>query len=313
MKATILLSALFTLANGYPTGSQSSIKALSHNIYLMSKLLYPNWGQDIRAKLIGNADYFQGHDFVFIQEAFEASSRQILVANTKAQYPYRTEVIGLTKSGWNATLGNFRTSAAEDGGVMTISKWPIDEKIQYIYNSGCGADYFSNKGFAYVKINRNGEYIHVFNTHLQADDSLCSKGQARSVRTSQLLELRRFLDEKKIPKDQLVLFGGDLNVNKGSTEFTEALQTLNAVAPAYDGLEYTYDPKTNAIAKWGNPNSPGEYLDHIWYHRDHLALRDFKQTALLEKSEPYTIKKVEYRDFSDHYPVQVVANVDEAK
>ncbi|KAK9763219.1 hypothetical protein K7432_010320 [Basidiobolus ranarum] len=304
----ILLSAL-ALVHGLPVDSDSSIRTLSHNIFLMSKLLYPNWAQDVRAKLIGNAEYLQGHDFVFIQEAFEASARKILVENTKSQYPYQTEVIGFTKSGWNATLGDYRASSAEDGGVMILSKWPIEEKVQYIYKKGCGADSFSNKGFAYAKINRNGRYIHVFNTHAQAEDSMCSKGEARTVRKNQFLEMRRYLEGKNIPKDELVLFGGDLNVIKGSSEFSDALQTLNAVAPQYDGHEFTWDPQSNAIANWGGPKAASEYLDHIWYHKEHLGLTDFKQSALKVKSDPYIIKKVEYRDFSDHYPVEVVATL----
>lgn len=59
---------------------------------------------------------------------------------------------------WDASLGNFRSYSLVNGGVVILSKWPIEEKIQYIFNdSGCGTDWFANKGFVYVKINKEGK------------------------------------------------------------------------------------------------------------------------------------------------------------
>ncbi|EMO29433.1 sphingomyelinase C domain protein [Leptospira interrogans serovar Bataviae str. HAI135] len=70
------------------------------------------------------------------------------------EYPDKTDVIGKTKDDWDQTLGDFRTQT-NNGGVVVLSKWPIQEKIQYIFkNHGCGNDTFYNKGFVYVKIKK---------------------------------------------------------------------------------------------------------------------------------------------------------------
>ena len=38
-----------------------------------------------------------------------------------------------------------------------------------------------NKGFAYIKINKNGKYHHIIGTHLQAEDSTCFKGKIKTL------------------------------------------------------------------------------------------------------------------------------------
>ena len=55
-------------------------------------------------------------------------------------------------------------------------------------------------------------------THLQAEDSMCGKTSPASVRTDQLKEIQDFIKNKNIPKNEYVLIGGDMNVNKINTE-----------------------------------------------------------------------------------------------
>lgn len=121
----------------------------------------PRWGNlghDERAKRISKSDYVKNQDVIVFEEAFDTSARKILLDNLREEYPYQTDVVGRTKKNWDASLGNFRSYSLVNGGVVILSKWPIEEKIQYIFNdSGCGTDWFANKGFVYVKINKEGK------------------------------------------------------------------------------------------------------------------------------------------------------------
>jgi len=159
--ALSLALAAATLATAAPAASAASteaprLKVLTYNTFLFSKTLYPNWGQDHRAKAIPAAPFFQGQDVVVLQETFDNSSSDALKANAAAQYPYQTPVVGRSKSGWDATGGSYSSTTPEDGGVTILSKWPIVRKEQYVYKDACGADWYSNKGFAYTVLNVNG-------------------------------------------------------------------------------------------------------------------------------------------------------------
>lgn len=151
-----------------------ALNVLTYNVFLMSKNLYPNWGQDYRAKAIAASDVFQGHDVVVVQEAFDNAASDLLTSQASAAYPYHTPVVGRSTSGWDATGGSFASSTPEDGGVTLLSKWPILRKEQYIFKDACGSDWWSNKGFVYAVLDVNGVRTHVVGTHLQSTDTGCS-------------------------------------------------------------------------------------------------------------------------------------------
>lgn len=82
----------------------------------LTKNLYPNWGQDHRAKEIPAAGFFQGNDVVVRQEAFDNSSSDALMAEAAAQYPHQTPVLGRSKDGWDATAAPTRRSPLRTAG-----------------------------------------------------------------------------------------------------------------------------------------------------------------------------------------------------
>ena len=86
------------------------------------------------------------------------------------------------------------------GGVGIVSKWPIVQQEQHIYKKVVGLIWRSNKGFAYIKINKNGKYHHIIGTHLQAEDSTCFKGKDKDIRQSQMSEIKQFIKDKNILK-----------------------------------------------------------------------------------------------------------------
>ncbi|EMJ48886.1 endonuclease/exonuclease/phosphatase domain protein, partial [Leptospira santarosai str. HAI1349] len=110
------------------------IKILSHNVFLLPKGLpgWGNWGQNERAERIASSNYIRNQDVIVFDEAFDTNARKILLDGVRSEYPYQTDVIGRTQEDWDATLGNYRSDALTNGGVVVVSKWLIEEKIQYI-------------------------------------------------------------------------------------------------------------------------------------------------------------------------------------
>lgn len=58
------------------------------------------------------------------------------------------------------------------GGLLTLSKYPINYSNYLPYKNGSNFDKLTKKGCLYTRININNSVIHVFNTHLQASYAL---------------------------------------------------------------------------------------------------------------------------------------------
>ncbi|MCO1580982.1 sphingomyelin phosphodiesterase [Crossiella sp. SN42] len=278
----------------------------SHNVFLFSKLIYPNWGQDQRADLLDSQAVLAGQDVVVLQEAFDNSSSERLFTNLSDPYPHRTPVVGRSKAGWDTTRGDYTDLYPEDGGVAILSRWPITERVQHVYKPKCGTDALSAKGFAHAKINSPTGPVHVLGTHLQADDGGCN-GKAPEVRAAQLAELAAYIRERNIPASEPVIVAGDLNVVLGTPEHAAALVTLNANAPAHTGHPYSYDPQTNSIAKDRDATGPRQQLDYVLLVKGHRGPANWVNETRAIHSPKWTVKswgkEHTYTDYSDHYPV----------
>ncbi|ARF58580.1 sphingomyelin phosphodiesterase [Streptomyces gilvosporeus] len=303
--AAVALTAAPSTASAATT---PRLKVLTYNTFLMSKNLYPNWGQDHRAQAIPDADFFQGNDVVVLEEAFDNSSSDALKSRAAAQYPHQTPVVGRSKDGWDATGGAYSAVTPEDGGVTLLSTWPILRKEQYIYKDACGSDSYSNKGFVYAVLDVNGTKVHVVGTHTQSTDSGCKAGEAAADRARQLKEIDAFLDAKNIPADEEVMLAGDLNTDSRSDEYHALLGNAD-VAPADSrtGHPYSFDTQENSIAKYRYPNDPREDLDYVLYRNGHARPAGWQNTVVKEESAPWTVsswgKDYTYTNLSDHYPV----------
>ncbi|KAF9347462.1 hypothetical protein BGX26_001041 [Mortierella sp. AD094] len=306
----LALAAVATVPS-FTAAANVTLSVLTNNLYFMSEILYPNWGQRTRAQLVASSDYVKYHDILVFEECWDSDPCGILRDGLRSQYPYQTPTVGSTKSGWDSTSGSYSSTIPENGGVVIMSKWPITQKRQFIYKDACGADWWSLKGFAYVEINYQGANVHVFGTHTQSDDTSCSSGQAASDRASQLSSMRSYIDSLNIPSNELVIMAGDFNIDRNSAEYASTLTRLNAnQAGTFDGFPYTWDPKTNEIAHYNYPNDPSQYIDFVFTDKKHKAVKSMVQTSLYVKSPEYTIQNVAYHEYSDHYPVQTLIEID---
>ncbi|MGW0311019.1 sphingomyelin phosphodiesterase [Streptomyces flavidovirens] len=285
-----------------------SLRVLSYNAFLFSKSLYPNWGQDHRAKAIPAASFFQGNDVVVLQEAFDNGASDALKSNAAAQYPYQTPVMGRGKTGWDATGGSYSSTTPEDGGVTVLSKWPVVRKEQYVYKDACGADWYSNKGFVYAVLDVSGAKVHVVGTHAQSTDPGCGAGEAAQMRSRQFKAIDAFLDGKNIPASEQVIVAGDLNVDSHSPEYASMLADGGLTgADARTGHPYSFDTADNSIASERYPDDPREDLDYVLHRAGHARPEGWKNEVIKERSAPWTVsswgKQYTYTNLSDHYPV----------
>ena len=312
--AAVLALALATtgLAGAAPTATATDqaprLRVLSYNVFLFSKTLYPNWGQDHRAAEIAKASFFRGNDVVVLQEAFDNSSSDALKSAVAGEYPYQTPVVGRTRDGWDATGGAYSATTPEDGGVTVLSKWPVLRKEQYVYKDACGADWWSNKGFAYVVLNVNGAKVHVVGTHAQSTDPGCDAGEAAAMRSRQFRAIDAFLDAKNIPASEEVLVAGDLNVDSRTPEYASMLADGGLVgADARTGHPYSFDTQDNSIAHDRYPDDPREDLDYVLHRAGHARPAVWKNEVVKEQCAPWTVTSwgtdYTYTNLSDHYPL----------
>ncbi|MEU6929460.1 sphingomyelin phosphodiesterase [Streptomyces sp. NPDC046374] len=311
--AAATLTAVAPAASAADTSATTPrLKVLTYNTFLMSKNLYPNWGQDHRAAAIPAAPFFQGNDVVVLQEAFDNAASDALKANAAGQYPYQTPVVGRSKSGWDATGGSYSATTPEDGGVTLLSKWPVVRKEQYVYKDACGADWYSNKGFVYAVLDVNGTKVHVVGTHAQSTDPGCSAGEAAQMRSRQFKTIDAFLDAKNIPADEEVIVAGDMNVDSHTPEYATMLADADlAPADARTGHPYSFDTALNSIAHYRYPTDPREDLDYVLYRAGNARPAGWTNNVVLEQSAPWTVsswgKSYTYSNLSDHYPVTAYA------
>ncbi|MGV9316412.1 sphingomyelin phosphodiesterase [Streptomyces sp. NPDC003691] len=291
-----------------PGAAVPGLKVLTYNAFLMSKALYPNWGQDHRAREIAAAPFFRGQDVVVLQEAFDNSSSDLLTRRAAAEYPWQTPVLGRGWSGWDATGGAYSATTPEDGGVTVLSKWPVVRKEQYVYADACGSDRWSNKGFVYAVLDVGGVRAHIVGTHAQSTDPGCAAGEAAAVRARQFRELDAFLDARNIPASEQVIVAGDLNVDRHSAEYAAMLGDAGLVdADGRAGHPHSFDTAGNSIAAERYPGYASEDLDHVLHRAGHARPAGWTNEVRAERSAPWTVtswgRTYTYTHLSDHHPV----------
>lgn len=284
------------------------LRVLTYNTFLFSKNLYPNWGQDHRAAEIPKTDFFHGNDVVVLQEAFDNGASDALKSAAAGEYPHQTPVVGRSRNGWDATGGKYSATTPEDGGVTILSKWPILRKEQFVFADACGADWWSNKGFAYAVLSVNGSKVHVIGTHAQSTDPGCGAGEAARDRSLQFKEIDAFLKEKNIPTTEQVLVAGDMNVDSRTAEYGSMLADAGLEpATSRTGHQYSFDTAENSIARDRYPNDPREDLDYVLHRKGHAKPSSWQNNVIKESCPPWTVtsqgKDYTYTNLSDHYPV----------
>ena len=226
------------------------------------------------------APHLIGYDVLVLQELFVNRYRAALLDELATAYPYRTELVGRD--------GARELPWRQDGGVIILSRWPIEREAQLLFERTCGGtDCLADKGVAYAAIRRGDRRYHVFATHAQS----VYAPNPPAVRASQFDLVRAFVDAQWIPTDEPVIIAGDLNVDAFTPELGDMLLRLHAEWPAIVGdVRYTWDAATNAWA-YGAP----EWIDYVLFSLDHARPVEAWNRALPLRDGDL--------DLSDHHAV----------
>lgn len=236
---------------------------------------------DQRKRAARMAPHLVGYDVVVLQELFVNRWRAAILDALTDAYPYRSELVGEDGAGGLPWI--------QDGGVVILSRWPIERQAAMTYGTMCsGSDCLADKGVAYVAVRVGDGLVHVFGTHAQ---SAYGGRVAADVRARQFALLRVFVAEQRIPADEPVVLAGDLNVDAYTDERARMLTVLDATWPPVIGARrHTWDPTDNAYAR-----GPREWLDYVLVANDHLAPSAAWNRVVALRDEGL--------DLSDHFAV----------
>jgi len=224
------------------------------------------------------------------------------------------------------------TEERSGSGLAIFSKHPISEhsfKDWYDIFGGLKPDpldpesYIAAKGVLYVRVMKDNQPINILNIHTNSD----SRGDKHEVRMKQFNIVKEVIESKNIPKEELVLIGGDMNEDKNCRElncdrvakcenqtyYDEMLTALSA-----DELEiitettnaWTYNTENNTLLKNLYETSDCDVyqylLDYIFVSKNHQAA---KSSSVCEVLNPLS---AEGKDLSDHFPMTCVIDYEPA-
>lgn len=289
---------LYTLHENDPFPIQAAdianprkVNILSQNAYMRpSELFFDD--QDVRKDYYD--DVLHNYDAIIFQELFDDDVRVSMLSQLAAEYPYQSTIVDVPNHG--------ALDPVQDGGILIVSRWPIETQDQFLFGNNCNADdCLAYKGFKYCKINKLGVKYHLFGTHMDAFNEEIDV----NIRKAQLQQAKTYIAGKSIPADEAVLFGGDLNIDKITNKWGEydSLWTpfFGAQAPVFDNpLNPSWNSQTNHYLS--GTSDPAEYLDYVLPMKSNLL-----PTTTINQVTPYRTnadamwKKF---DISDHYGIR---------
>jgi endonuclease/exonuclease/phosphatase family metal-dependent hydrolase len=117
-----------------------------------------------------------------------------------------------------------------DAGVVTLSKYPIIETDALHYSAGVLIDSWAPKICLHslIRIPVSGQYLHVFNTHMQSTHTGWDTNETIRARAKQMEELAFFIRSKVFLHPAPALICGDFNLDAHSSplEYERLLSTL---------------------------------------------------------------------------------------
>ncbi len=265
----------------YPSrGNNNNFKVLAYNVWA---LLPGIVSKNVTERLTLLTQELNGYDAIVFSELFDNNRRKAFLEGIKKEYPYQSKVVD-------------RSGSLEDGGVLIVSRWPIDNQAQITYNNCDAEDCVAAKGVIYTKINKQGTNYHLFGTHTQA----WSKPANQNTRLSQFQQMAEFIDSRNISSEEPVIIAGDLNVDKVNfpNEYSNMLTTLSAEEVSRtDGYLYT----ANGNVNYWTAAKP-EILDYILYSTRYLRPINEKARVVVPRSIAANVF-TQY-DLSDHFAVK---------
>ena len=177
-------------------------------------------------------------DIICLQEVFSSKVRWSLWANLLPSYHVRM---------------SRQPEILCNGGLFIASKWPIIDFNYYVLKNCCGEDYFAEKGFMHLIVQKGNEKISIINTHLNADSFMSTKSRSIKKRQSQMYDILSFISQIEIFDYNILC--GDLNDTFRSSLIDTIRKTIKKYEFNYineDKLDTFKNDQLDYIIFWGN-------------------------------------------------------------
>jgi len=298
------------------------MRVIFWNVFLPVPPLIRSYGQDHRSQHVVKA----------LEQVHSPLSEVdcIVLAELIAQ-PYQQTVRDqLHQLGFvHQTRSVTHSWSAVEGGVVIFSRHAILRTLSHVYTNCYGTDCLSAKGVVYAQLQLPQQAVHVFATHLHSWNDL----SAQKARQQQVVELKQFMQQQKIPESDLTLLVGDFNLDLyHDHEKLEQVWRHLKVKPLPrhpDSLPLTMDPVRNPLYGADDPTHyrsiqyphgcfeqyardfrchccPAGWLDYIAVNLRYPDHQGF-QRALRPQIQAYDLTLGEHtrsvKEASDHYPL----------
>ena len=218
MVQTVSSSGLESLAlpidSAIPAMPPDEVRVLSYNVFMRPEPISNADHTLERAALIGQWIEGAEVDIVALQEAWEPGAISLLLEAVADEFPYYASDRPVRKFG-----------KIVSGGLLILSRWPIEEVQTVVYDSCHLADCLAAKGATHALIRiAEDAYLNLVVTHLDAG----SAARDRQVRAMQIEQLRQFLEGIDRQAGPL-LIAGDFNIDSHAEdgEYKMLTATLN--------------------------------------------------------------------------------------
>jgi len=209
-----------------------------------------------------------------------------------------------------------------------MSKHPIVDTQEIVFDQGTHSDKFVTKGVLYAKIKVGSSFVHVFNTHLQASYGYefdFNTNPFTAIRNRQLKKLAEFVKRVTSKDNYPIMLAGDFNVNAraspddgtDSKEYQEMVEILQASSyQVYDILKEQNGSKHpvtyggNGVLPGEKPKVGGQRLDFILELTRNSTL---KYNFLDGKVVPFKVAEQSFTHISDHYAQSVILEIQDAE
>ncbi len=275
----VLGLVLLMLLQARSSEAQDSLRLLTWNIQMLPFPAKSNHRAQ-RAKTIVKILKEQAYDVIAFQEAFKGRSRRIIRKGLREEYPHQTPIL------------NKKVGLKVNGGVMMVSRHPINGYYETRFHARTGNDKLARKGAMLAELDVRGKPIQVLSTHLQAFGR-------DSVLISQYRQMR---DELLIPHAKpgvLQIICGDLNTRPTSARYPAMLQILDAAnGDLHGGQLFTMDRPNNDLTERSNTRI---LLDHILVRPAEAPLQIRREVKIFRHQW-----HKEHQDLSDHFGLEAV-------
>ena len=272
---------------------KNSIKILSYNMFL--RPLVKNNESDYKYERLEEftTSHMNEFDIICNQEVFEGFN------SFKATLTSKASEAGFIDFAYSKRPKLF-DKYVTDSGLIILSRYPIVESDSIVYEYNVGDCSASSKGSVYAKVDVNGQFIHVFNTHMQASYYFSFDTYKRWInyRMYQSKQLARFIDSKtkNMGAKDIIVVWGDFNIS--SRKFgTVHMNKLKELSVRDQGFEVFLDPDVDTLKEYKS-------MMKLLTLENTFKVTDFKQYLADDKGNPTTFGGVDIDEDGTIFPVE---------